>query len=53
MSHYRASFDRTEVAEVVARVGITEIEPDDILTCIAYHAVVANESLDAIVISGR
>jgi uncharacterized protein (DUF433 family) len=31
-----------------------ELEPDDIRACIAYaHAVVANESLDAIAISGR
>jgi uncharacterized protein (DUF433 family) len=36
------------------RADYPELEPDDIRACIAYaHAVVANESLDAIAISGR
>lgn len=31
-----------------------ELEPDDIRACIAYaHAVVANESLDAVAVAGR
>ena len=36
------------------RADYPELEPDDIRACIAYaHAVVANESLDAVAISGR
>jgi uncharacterized protein (DUF433 family) len=36
------------------RADYPELELDDIRACIAYaHAVVANESLDAIAISGR
>jgi uncharacterized protein (DUF433 family) len=36
------------------RADYPELEVDDIRACIAYaHAVVANESLDAVAISGR
>lgn len=36
------------------RADYPELDPEDIRACIAYaHAVVANESLDAINISGR
>jgi uncharacterized protein (DUF433 family) len=36
------------------RADYPELEPDDIRACIAYaHAVVANESLDAVAIAGR
>ncbi len=35
-------------------VDYPDLEPDDVRACIAYaHAVIANESLDAVAVAGR